>query len=97
MKEYRSEMLAVSRAGHDKGTVYVVLAADDTYFWLADGTRRLLEKPKKKKQMHVQVIRHLPAQLLEQMQSITLDAHVRKILKAYMQRYAQSYCERSEQ
>ena len=59
MKEYRSEMLAVSRAGHDKGTVYVVLAADDTYFWLADGTRRLLEKPKKKKQMHVQVIRHL--------------------------------------
>ncbi len=83
MKEYTSTMLAVSRAGHDRDTVYVVLAADDTYFWLADGKRRRLENPKKKKQMHVQVVKHLPTALLEQMQSITLDAHIRKILKSY--------------
>lgn len=83
MKEYKSELLAISKAGHDKGTVYVVLAADDVYFWLTDGKRRLLENPKKKKQIHVQVIRHLSDELLLQMQSITLDAHVRKILKAY--------------
>ena len=83
MKVWKSEMLAVSRAGHDKGTLYVVLADDGTYFWLADGKRKLLETPKKKKQMHVQVIRHLPDELLAQMQSITLDAHVRKILSNY--------------
>lgn len=83
MKEYKSELLAISKAGHDKGTVYVVLAADDVYFWLADGKRRLLENPKKKKQMHVQVVKHLPSELLLQMQSITLDAHVRKIVKAF--------------
>lgn len=83
MKEWKSELLAVSRAGHDKGTVYLVLDADDVYFWLADGKRRKLENPKKKKQMHVQVIRHLPSELLAQMQSVTLDAHVRKILKEY--------------
>ena len=83
MREYTATMLAVSRAGHDKDTVYVVLAADDTYFWLADGKRRLLENPKKKKQMHVQVIKHLPEELLAQMQSITLDAHIRKIIKFY--------------
>ena len=86
MKEYKSELLAISKAGHDKGTVYVVLEADDVYFWLADGKRRLLENPKKKKQMHVQVVKHLPAELLSQMQSITLDAHVRKILKTYSAR-----------
>ena len=84
MKEYKSELLAISKAGHDKGTVYVVLEADDVYFWLADGKRRLLENPKKKKQMHVQVVKHLPAELLSQMQSITLDAHVRKILKSFL-------------
>ena len=83
MKEYKSELLAISKAGHDKGTVYVVLEADETYFWLTDGKRRLLENPKKKKQIHVQVIKHLSEELLEQMQSITLDAHVRKILKKY--------------
>ena len=84
MKEYKSELLAISKAGHDKGTVYVVLEADDVYFWLADGKRRLLENPKKKKQMHVQVVKNLPAELLSQMQSITLDAHVRKIIKLFM-------------
>ena len=83
MKEYSSTLLAVSRAGHDRDTVYVVLHSDDTYFWLVDGKRRTLENPKKKKQMHVQVISHLPAELLGKMQSITLDAHVRKIISSY--------------
>lgn len=83
MREWKSEMLAISRAGHDKDTVYVVLERDDTWLWLADGKRRLLETPKKKKYKHVQVVKHLPEELLAQMQSITLDAHVRKILKNY--------------
>lgn len=83
MREWKSEMLAISRAGHDKDTVYVVLERDDTWLWLADGKRRFLETPKKKKYKHVQVVKHLPEELLAQMQSITLDAHVRKILKNY--------------
>jgi ribosomal protein L14E/L6E/L27E len=83
VKEWKAEMLAVSRAGHDKDTVYVVLEQDDTYVWLADGKRRLLEKPKKKKQKHVQIVKNLPEEILNQMQSITLDAHVSKILKNY--------------
>ena len=78
-----SGMLAISRAGHDKDTLYVVLTYDDTYVWLADGRRRLLASPKKKKWKHVQVIRHLPEEILAQMSSIELDAHVRKILKNY--------------
>ena len=57
-------MLAVSRAGHDKGILYVVLKDDGTYFWLSDGRRRLLE-------------------IRVQLQSITMDAHVRRILKDY--------------
>ena len=83
MKEYKAVMLAVSRAGHDKDTLYVVLEMDDTYCSLADGKRRRLENPKKKKLMHVQLVKHLPPELLAQMQSISLDAHVRKILKSY--------------
>lgn len=76
-------MLAVSRAGHDKDSLYVVLEDDGTYYVLADGRRRTLDKPKKKKQKHVQIIRRLPEELLAQMQSMTLDAHVRKVLKQY--------------
>lgn len=76
-------MLAISRAGHDRDTLYVVIESDETYFWLVDGKRRLLETPKKKKRKHVQVVKYLPEEILTQMQSITLDAHVRKILKNY--------------
>lgn len=76
-------MLAISRAGHGRDTLYVVIESDETYFWLVDGKRRLLETPKKKKRKHVQVVKYLPEEILTQMQSITLDAHVRKILKNY--------------
>ena len=83
MRQWTSEMLAISRAGHDKDTLYVVLDSDDTYAWLADGKRRRLDAPKKKKWKHVQVIRHLPEEILARMRSFELDAHVRKILKDY--------------
>ncbi len=90
MKKWTSEMLAVSMAGHDRGELFVVLdkippkdGEDAVYYLLADGRRRTLEHPKKKKQKHLQLIRHLPGELLAQMQDIYLDAHVRKILKSY--------------
>lgn len=92
MKEWKAEMLAVSRAGHDKDTLYLVIDSDENYFWLADGKRRLLEKPKKKKRRHVQVVKHLPEEILNQMQCITMDAHVRKLLKDYRNMQNSSEC-----
>ncbi len=78
-----ASMLAVSRAGHDKDNLYVVLDEDGTYLWLADGKRRTLASPKKKKKMHVQLIKHIPEEISDQMQEIRLDAHLRSILKSY--------------
>ena len=49
-------MLAKSKAGHDKGNVYVIYDVDDTYVYLIDGNIRKIENPKKKKIKHVQVI-----------------------------------------
>lgn len=83
MKVWKSEMLAISMAGHDRDTLYVVLEDDGMYVWLTDGKRRPLDKIKKKKKKHVQIILHLPETVLAQMQEITLDAHVRKILNTY--------------
>lgn len=87
-----AQMLAISRAGHDKGGIFVVLAEDGEYLWLADGRRRTLAAPKKKKQMHVQLVRHLPKELLAQMQEIRLDAHLRKIIEAYGGIYVKIGC-----
>ena len=49
-------MLARSKAGHDKGRVYVICEVDETYVYLADGKIRTLLNLKKKKRKHVQVI-----------------------------------------
>lgn len=56
MDRYKKGMLAVSLAGHDAGTVYVIMDVDDTYIYLADGKIRTLNKLKKKKKKHVQLI-----------------------------------------
>ena len=50
-------MLAESKAGHDKGLVYVIIDADGTYVYLADGRIRTVENPKKKREKHVQLIK----------------------------------------
>ncbi|MCD8014114.1 MAG: hypothetical protein LUG99_13245 [Lachnospiraceae bacterium] len=56
---------------------------ESAYIFLADGKNRTLEHPKRKKVKHVQLITHLPQPLLVKMSEITLDAHVRKILREY--------------
>ena len=56
MDRYESGMLARSRAGHDAGRVYVIMDVDDAYVYLVDGKARTLDRPKKKKKRHVQII-----------------------------------------
>ena len=50
-------MLASSKAGHDKKTVYVIIKEETEYVYLADGRLKTLEKPKKKNKKHVQIIK----------------------------------------
>ena len=56
MDRYEIGMLARSKAGHDKGHVYVILQIDEAYVYLTDGSGRKLANPKKKKKKHVQLI-----------------------------------------
>ena len=49
-------MLAKSKAGHDKGHLYVIYDVDETYVYLVDGQIRTIDKPKRKKRKHVQII-----------------------------------------
>lgn len=56
MDRYEIGMLAKSKAGHDAGKVYVIIDVDETYVYLADGRIRTLDKLKRKKKKHVQII-----------------------------------------
>lgn len=45
--------VVVSRAGHDRGEAMVILQIEGEYCLVADGKSRSLQKPKKKKRMHL--------------------------------------------
>ncbi len=56
MERFEIGMLAKSKAGHDKDTVYVIYKLDEAYVYLVDGKLKTIEKPKKKKYKHIQII-----------------------------------------
>lgn len=58
-------MFARSLAGHDAGELYVVLRDDGTYVYLVNGRNRGLERPKKKKKMHIQPDYHTAPAICE--------------------------------
>ena len=49
--------MAVSLAGHDKDTLYLVVGEEKEYVYLADGKIRPCKNPKKKNKKHIQVIK----------------------------------------
>ena len=48
--------ICTSRAGHDKGRAFVIVGVyDENHVLLSDGETRKLERPKKKKLMHLHI------------------------------------------
>ena len=56
MEHMKPGMFARSKAGHDKGCLYLIGRTEGEYAYLVDGSRKTLEKPKKKKWKHIQII-----------------------------------------
>ena len=81
-------MLATSKAGHDIKQIYVVVKEDDEYCFLVNGTTKTMTKPKKKKKIHLQLIKNIPSEVLEEIKDITAldDISIKRILKSYNRR-----------
>lgn len=56
MLEIKTGSIVKSMAGHDSGGYFLVLRREGDYVLLADGKRRKIEKPKRKKQKHVRLV-----------------------------------------
>ncbi len=48
--------LAVSLAGHDRGTLYLVVGQEGDFALLADGVYKTWKKPKKKNGKHIRIL-----------------------------------------
>ena len=59
---------AVSKAGHDKDTCYVIVGEEGDMVYLCDGRLKTMSSPKKKKKKHIQLIkRSVSADLLRRL------------------------------
>lgn len=50
-------MLAFSKAGHDKQSVYMIIGEDAETVLLCDGRLKTIEHPKKKNKKHIQPVK----------------------------------------
>ena len=75
-------MLAVSRAGHDRGTTYVIIGEEDEYVYLADGQTRTVDRPKRKNKKHIQVIKKVQ---MDQTSGGNKDLEIKRTIKMYQE------------
>lgn len=76
--------LGISKAGHDKGRLYVVLCRQENQYLAADGVHALISKPKRKNEKHLQRIEKLDRtvrSLLDQAQSDSDLVHVLRVFR----------------
>jgi len=74
---------AKSLSGHDKNQYYLVLKKEADFFFLVNGTNRSLEKPKKKNEKHIQIIKKLPSAVEEILATELSNLTIKKAIKEY--------------
>lgn len=75
--------VVISKAGRDRGRAFLIVGiADDSHVYLADGARRTLTGPKKKKLMHLRVEPVLAEAIAAKLESgaKVFDAEIRQSL-----------------
>lgn len=77
--------LARSKAGHDKGQLYVIIKEEEEYVYLADGRLKTSDRPKKKKKKHIQIIKKIPGPVEELLcrEIPPGDVELKRALKLY--------------
>ncbi len=69
MNEFNIGGFVIATAGHDTGKSYVIIQIENEYVYLVDGRIRTLDRPKKKKKMHVKLIDHTDQVLAEKIRN----------------------------
>ena len=79
-------MMAISKAGHDKGETYVIVGVDEKYVYLCDGRLKTLGNPKKKSKKHIQIIKSgIHEELQQRLQGgmKVYDEEIKRVIKDF--------------
>lgn len=72
---------AKSLSGHDRNQYYLVVKKEEQNVYLANGTTKSLDSPKKKNRRHIQIIRKLPDEVREALEESVTDLTVKRAIK----------------
>ncbi len=76
-------LFAISKCGHDKGKLYVIVRQDERYVYVADGVLKLLESPKRKNRKHIQIINKKAVNLeMPEVQGLS-NENIKRAIKLY--------------
>lgn len=84
MDSSRSDIV-LSLAGRDKGQLFFVVAEDESYVLVADGKRRKVENPKRKKRKHVRHVARIESRVARKLRQgdKVLNSELRKDLAEF--------------
>lgn len=76
---------ATSKAGHDKTKLYVIMNEDLEYVYLVDGDLKPLDKPKKKRKKHIQIINRVDETIQNKLETkqIIYNEDIKRAIKLY--------------
>ena len=74
---------AKSLSGHDKNQYYLVVQREGQLLSLVNGTNRPLEKPKKKNEKHIQIIKKIPEEVIELLEREQSNLTIKRAIKIY--------------
>lgn len=82
---YTKGQVVYSKAGRDKRKPFIIFDFDEDYLYLVDGDLRKIEKPKKKKKIHVQIVNKIDFDIKQKLDanSYILDSDIRKALMPF--------------
>ena len=87
MLTYDVGHVAISLAGHDKESRYLIVGIKEDILYLADGDKKTLAKTKKKNKKHIQIVYVESEKQVKIKQAIALgtmkDEEVKHFLKAF--------------
>ena len=83
--EIKRGAMVKSKAGRDKGRMFLVIdIVDGNYALISDGNLRRIEKPKKKKILHLEATGYAKtSEVFEKEEKLT-NSGVRKIISSYL-------------
>lgn len=86
MQEDIKWCFAKSKAGHDKTNLYMIVNVENDIVYLSDGKYKTLEKPKKKKRKHIQLINRKDKDFLTKVENHSKihNEDVKRAIKMYI-------------